>query len=263
MFSVKHILTFLFFLILFGRLAAQETDSAYVLTAVIYDESYRPVPACHVINLKSRQGSTSDTLGIFSIPVSGSDTLLIRNIAYKDVLVKADELLRLRSIRLIRMSYPLPEARVFPWGASYSDFSEAMLSMSNQQSLGEKFGLPRQDPNYVPWAMNEKEVKSAGLLFTSPVSFFYYNFSKRAKSERRAYWLEKNWENEEAFQQLLSSENLAPITGLSGEELSRFQNFLFRKMDCDSKCTELEVYSEIHALWDMYRELKERNMLEE
>ena len=135
------------------------------------------------------------------------------------------------------------------------------MEMPVQQSLGESLGLPKQDPNYVPMEMNEEAVKSAGLLFSSPISFFYQNFNKRAKSTRRAYWLARNWEKEEAFQKLLSGENLANITGLSGEELSAFQNYLFQYMKCDLHCDELEVYSEIHAHWDRYRELKDRGML--
>jgi hypothetical protein len=32
-----------------------------------------------------------------------------------------------------------------------------------------------------------------------------------------------------------------------------FQAFLYEKMECDFNCTEFQIYSEIHALWDLYR----------
>jgi hypothetical protein len=164
-------------------------------------------------------------------------------------------------IILRKRRYELEEAKIFEWGATYDDFREAFLQMPMQQALGASLGLPRQDPEKVPLEMDDQAVKSAGLLFTSPISFFYYNFNKNAKSARKVYWLKKNQEKNDQFEAIVSAENLSYITGLTGMKLEEFQFFLSRRMVCDFNCSELAIYKEIHGLWQVYQELEERGML--
>ena len=122
-------------------------------------------------------------------------------------------------------------------------------------------GLPQQDPEKVPLEMDEKAIKSPALLITSPVSFFYYNFNKHAKSARKVYWLEKNREKHKIFDGIINGDNLSDITSLSGPKLVEFQAFLLERMVCDFNCTELAIYKEIHGLWNVFQELDERGML--
>ena len=245
------------------RLLAQPADTLFHLSAIIYDDSYVPVSATHVINIGTNRGDVTDSLGIFRLAVRSSDTLLIRNIAFRDTLVPVMEMSQKRHVRLKRRRYELEEARIFEWGATYDDFREAFIDMPVQQTLGTALGLPQQDPEKVPVEMDEKAIKSAGLLLTSPISFFYYNFSKHAKSARKVYWLKKNQDKQDQFEAILSAENLSDITGLGGPALENFMIFLSRRMVCDMNCTELAIYSEIHGLWEVYQDLKERGMLEE
>lgn len=242
-------------------LKAQSADTLLDLTGIIYDESFSPVAATHVINLTTRQGDVSDTLGIFHLQVHMTDTLLIRNIAFKDTRVTAGRVVRERYVILQRIYYPLLEARIFNWGSTYEDFKNAVMDMPNPETLGESLDLPQQDPDYVPLEMNEKAVKSAGLLLTSPLTFFYQNFNKYAKSARKVYWMEKNQEKQEAFDQLISPENLQSITGLTGNKLLEFRSFILEKMVCNFSCTELAVYEEIYGLWAVFQELDARGML--
>jgi hypothetical protein len=244
------------------RLQAQVSDSLYMLLAVVYDESYVPVPATHVINMNSHQGDVTDTLGIFRLQVLSTDTLLIRNIAFHDTLVPVAHFRKNLPIRIKRRRYQLQEARIFTWGASYDDFRNALLNMEDQQSLGATLGLPQQDPGKVPLEMDEKAIKSAGLLLTSPISFFYYNFSKHAKSARKVYWLEKNETKQKHFDAIVGIESLTQITGLEGNSLLQFRAYLFSHMDCNFNCSELKLYEEIHSLWSLYQVLDERGMLE-
>jgi hypothetical protein len=159
------------------------------------------------------------------------------------------------------MAYALLEARIFEWGSSYDDFKEAMVDMPVQQTLGASMGLPTQDPEYVPLEMDEKAVKSAGLLLTSPITFFYQNFNKKAKTARKVFWMEKNKEKHEAFERIINAESLAGITGLAGPELLQFQSFVLERMVCGIHCTELAIYEEIFGLWTVFQELDERGML--
>lgn len=244
------------------HMLAQPADTLFDLSAIVYDETYVPVPATHVINMFTHQGYVTDSLGMFHIAVHPSDSLLIRNIVFRDTIVPVKAFQERRYIRLKRKSYPLEEAKIFQWGTTYDDFREALLGMPEQQTLGEALDLPQQNPDKVPLEMDENAVNSIGLLLTSPISYFYYNFNKQAKSARKVYWLKKNQEKQDQFDALVSAENLSEITGLTGPELQDFKFFLSQRMVCGIHCSELEVYSEIYRLWDLYKEFRERGMLD-
>ena len=254
-YSRKNPIAGILLILLAGYLNGQEPDSLFFLSGIIYNESFQPVPATHVINLNTHAGDVSDSLGIFRLPVHRGDTLLIRNIVYLDTLVPVDDLERERHITLRKAYYPLQEARIFEWGSTYEDFREAIVLMPNQQTLGESIGLPRQDPDYIPFDMNESLLKSPGFLLTSPISYIFYNLSRKEKSRRKIYWMNKNREKNEAFDAMVSPESISEITGLTGEALQDFLAYLFPRMSCNFKCAEMMIYSEIYGHWEVYQEL--------
>ncbi len=254
--SVRNILiAWLILITTLGHLSAQSKDSIINLTGIVYDENYFPVQASHVINLNTHQGGVTDSLGIFHLPVRESDTLLIRNIAFNDTLVPVSQLSVRKYVVVRRRYYDLQEARIFKWGSTYEDFRKAIIEMPEQQTLGESMGLPRQDPDYIPWDMNEELLQSAGFLLSSPVSYFYHRFNKHAQSARKVYWLQENQEKHKAFDKVVGGENISSITGLKGIELYDFQAFLDVRLVCGINCTELQLYTEIHALWEVYQQI--------
>lgn len=237
------------------HLSSQSIDSTMILSGIVYDEDFYPVPASHIINLNSHQGEVSDSLGIFNLPVKLTDTLLIRNIAFKDALVPVSQIFDQKFIIIKRKYYDLQEAKIFQWGSSYTDFKEAVVKMPNQQTLGESMGLPRQDPDYIPFEMNEEAIKSFGFLITTPISYLYHNFNKHARSARKVFWLQKNDAQHKVFNEILDRENISSITGLTGTDLQNFRTYLNGRLICDYRCTELQIYTEIHANWEIYQKL--------
>jgi len=240
------------------KLSAQVKDSIINLTGIVYDSNYIPVPASHVINLNTHQGEVTDSLGIFRIPVSNSDTLLILNIAYQDTWVPVSQITDKRYVIIERKFYQLQEAKIFDWGSSYIDFKEAMIEMPKQQTLGETMGLPMQDPDYIPYDMDEEALKSVGFLLTSPISYLYHNFNKQAQSARKVYWLKKNQAKHSLFDEIMGAENISNITDLTGKELQDFIVYLYQRLVCDFKCTEIQLYTEIHEWWKTYQRIGER-----
>lgn len=245
----------LFLLLIPALLPAQESDSVYRLTGTVYDDVYRPLAGTHVVNLNSHQGEVSDELGIFSMPVRTGDTLLFRNIVYRDTLVAVKGIGPARSIVLRKMFYELSGATIYPWGSSYGDFKRAVVTTPAPVTLSESLGLPRQDPFYVPFDMDEDLIKSTGFMLTSPVSYIYHNLSRREKNRRRAYWLQRDREEHEIFNEITGPENLARVSGLQGEELLAFMSWFYERLVCDHKCSELDIHKEVHALWGVYRDL--------
>ncbi len=115
-------------------------------------------------------------------------------------------------------------------------------------------GLPQQDPDAIPFDLDEKKLKCSGFFFSSPISYLYHNLSKYEKSRRKAYKLDKDRELIDAFEATLSSENIAKITDLKGKELEAFMIYLNSKLSCNYFCGEIELYSEILTIWKEYRE---------
>lgn len=222
------------------------------LSGIVYDHRYRPLPGTHIFNLSNQRGATCGALGIFRIPAAGSDTLLITNVAYRDTLVEAKRIFEKGYILLQRAYHELPVVQIFPWGASYDDFRKAVLEMPAQRALGESLGLPRAKPGHVPYEMDTLLIRSSGFALTSPLSYLYLNFSRKARSARKVYWLEKDRLKHEAFNELTSRENLSAITGLEGGELTSFIAYLEEHMSCDIHCSELAVLSEIFTLYKAY-----------
>jgi hypothetical protein len=253
----KILMTGQLLVLVHAAVIAQVPDSVFMLTGIICTESFQPVPATHVVNLNTHKGSVSDSLGIFRLPVHPGDTLLVRNIVYVDTLVPVASILAERHIRMRKATYPLQEVKIFEWGSTYNDFREAIIEMPNRQSLGESLGLPRQDPDHIPFDMDEEQLKSAGFLLHAPIYYFYYNFSRKERSRRKVYWINRDREKHEIFEAVTSPENISQITGLSGEALQGFLLFLFQKMACDFKCDEISIYSEIYDLWRVYQELEQ------
>ncbi len=92
-------------------------------------------------------------------------------------------------------------------------------------------------------------------MLTSPISYIYYNLNKREKNRRKLYWSGKNREKNEGFEAIVSSESISQITGLNGDNLLKFMAYMFERLVCDSKCSELKIYSEIYAHWEVFQQL--------
>jgi len=257
--GMKHAYTLsLMLLAAVNSFAAQASpvDSTQVVMATIYNDAWEPVAACHVMNLSKQAATTSNKLGIFRIQARPGDTLFIKNIAYREMLVPVSELMDHHYVILDWAHYALPEAKIFEWGNSYGDFREAVVGMPPQESLGEQLGWPRADPHKLPFHVDTEYLKSLGFALTKPVQYFYQNYNRHAKSVRRYYWMEKNQDKQELFDALTGKESLKEITSLEGEDLQAFQAFLYQQMACTCQCSELQIYEEIYALWNVWQSLR-------
>ncbi|MFC2089493.1 hypothetical protein ACFLT1_01860 [Bacteroidota bacterium] len=230
---------------------AQSSNLAYLFTGVVYDANYRPLPYTHVIASGTGQGDMTDTLGIFTLYIRASDKLSIFNITCHDTVVPVNKDMEYFSIHLRRKAYPLKEAKIFSWGSTYEEFMEAVKN-TEVEDIGEEMKLPQQDPDAIPFELDEKMIKSPRFFFSSPLSYLYYNLSEREKNVRKAYQLEKNASKIARFEYFLSGQKISEITGLEGKELQDFQLYLNQHIRCDFNCSELEILSEIYMHWEAY-----------
>ena len=94
-------------------LTARQPDSLMLVTGIVYNPAFQPLPASHVINLSTREGDITDSLGMFQLHAYPADTLLILNISYKDTMVTAARIRAQPQIRLQDRYYVLEEASSF------------------------------------------------------------------------------------------------------------------------------------------------------
>lgn len=240
-----------------GSLMAQDVGDAFQFTGLVYDLNFNPLPFTNVIAEGSMQGDMTDSLGIFIINVRDHDRLHFYNIAFEDTIIAIDAAQESFFVRLKPKIYELQEAKIFDWGNSYEDFKADVLEKSKIPALGERVGLPRQTPGIIPLEMNEKILKSSRFIFSSPLTYLYFNYSKRERSARKAFELEQNKERIEEFKALISPDNLQTLTGLKEKELKAFILYLNAQLTCDYRCTDIEILNEVFTIWENYKLLSQ------
>jgi hypothetical protein len=108
---------------------------------------------------------------------------------------------------------------------TYEKFKKGFMSVQVETEDYHVPGLPHIQPREVPLLRDENYLKSAGFALNSPVSFMYYNFSKREKNKRLYYQLVQNDKLKEMMNQRFNDTVMMKITGLSLEELDPFKDF--------------------------------------
>lgn len=234
---------------------SQEDSRTWLFTGTVYDEHFSPVPYTNVVAHGTGQGDMTDSMGIFSIYVRSTDKLSFYNISFHDTTVFVYASRSGIHVLMRRRVYDLPGAMIFSWGSTYQEFLAEVERQGVPEAMGEKLGLPRQDPGVIPFDMDEEKLKSAGFAVSSPVSFLYYNLSKREKGARRAFRLQKDQELIDRFNRVMGPANLQHVTGLMGDALEKFMIFLNQECSCDYHCDELQLTTELLQIWERYKEL--------
>jgi len=248
---------FLLILVFTGNFCfAQNPDSSVIIRGCICNETIIPLPFSHIINLRTGRGSISDTCGIFTLRVSGSDSILFRNIACHDMVIKAGDIQIADTIHLKIRLYALNEVKIFEWGSSYDDFKAKMKSMPVTGNLGEKLGLPHQTGNPVSNFRNPDVLRNPLYAYTNPVDFLYFNLNKKERSIRKVMEFKKNEHLINKFESVYNRSRISSLTGLAGEELDTFLIYLNIHFKCDFNCNEIQIVTEIYRHWENFRDAR-------
>lgn len=233
-------------------LFCQFTDTFFDIKGILYNSHFEAVKAAHIININSGHLAISDSLGVFLIKSRLHDSLLIKNITYRDTVIVVNNPIMVYTLMLSEKLHPIEEAKIFPWGSTFDDLKKAFLAMPEEENLQKKLGLPQADPDAIPFYLDEKKISSPAFAIHSPVSFLYYNLSRKEKSRRKLYKIERDRWRTEKFNAVFSRENVSGLTGLKGEALEEFWFYLNRKMKCGINCKELEILQEINEHFEKW-----------
>jgi hypothetical protein len=234
----------------------QNSDSLFRIDGFIYDESVIPLPYTHIINLNSGRGNTSGPFGNFSFNAERADSILFRNLAYKDLIIIANMIRPGDTVHMKIMLYPIREVKIFEWGSTYADFKAKMKSMPVTENLSEKLGLPQQHGNPIPNFRNTDVLKNPMFAYTNPIDFLYFNLNKKEQSIRKVLEFEQNKDLISRFESVYNRKNISTLTGLDGAELDAFMIYLNLKFQCDFNCSEIQVVEEVYKHWKDYRNIE-------
>ncbi len=253
----KISIIFLLFLICLGSfLAAQKNYTAKVYDGV----NYLPVPGANIYNLSTKKYVFTDKNGVFTIPVSLNDTLIISKSIYRQLMVIIHEgniNLENESYLLYFKAILLREVNVYALNPNYEGFKRDIASMKlpGVYEKLEGVGLTKEDFMNAEYATKGPNVLRNTPL-ASPITFLYNTFSKKAKMKQLYNEMVQYEDEVDKVQNKYNRELVSEITGLKGDMLMEFMMFCrFSYYDL-IRWTPDQVISSIKSKFDEYEYYK-------
>ncbi|HAN19928.1 MAG: hypothetical protein A2X13_11085 [Bacteroidetes bacterium GWC2_33_15] len=249
--TLKFIIPAILIITIESQLKAQEPDSMVMFYGQIVGEDSKPIALAHIINIDSKRGIVSDTLGFFKIHVKPNHILNLSAIGFEYTEYQIprtipDTIIR---ISLKRKFYEIPEVSISYLG-TYKDFEYKVVHLDlpdiniiNELVLKE---LPRIE-NPVPYEPT----------LGSPISLLYDMFSKEGKSRRKYNELKEREPAQLEIESKFNREIVKNITGLDGEELREFMDSCNFSDTFILNTSEYIIYSHILRNFEAFKKNKE------
>jgi hypothetical protein len=220
-----------FFLLFPFFLYGQERIS---LVGNIFDGvTFFPIEGANIYNFSSKKYSFSNKEGIFEIFVFKGDTLIFSKPVYKqEFLVITQEMIQNNqcNISLFYKAIVLKEVNVFTLPPTYEAFKKEFVNTNLSDFLKKFKGTSISEQERITY-----NSRSGGLLdlipgkvgqaVTSPITFFYDTFSKKAKMNRLYKEMVEKQEEVDNLPLKYNRELVTSLTGLEGEDLLDFMTF--------------------------------------
>jgi len=199
---MKRFAIICFLLFSFFGVNAQNDNFFKIKGTVIDCKLHRSVSSAHIINETSGFATATNTLGLFTIIGKIDDILKISEVGFKSkfLLISENFKIEIQEICLIEDTIVLQEVTVLPF-KSYPEFKNKLLSLKIEDNTYSISGITLKNPTTIHNLENEDYIKSLGFALSSPISYLYYNFSKREKSIRKYHKLENEKWNQYAIDQ--------------------------------------------------------------
>lgn len=244
-------------------LTAQDYKASVALKGQVVDSvSGTGIAYMQIFNESTRRFVISDTAGHFEIELKGTDTLVFTCLGYlgKVHIIHVSYTGKIQIIRLIPYIYPIEEVSISKY-RDYKQFQKEFLLVQPEQKL-EIAGLPKPKYRETPTMLDTNYLRSSEFLVFHPISFLYYNFSKEEKSKRKVYYLQRQQREQVLIDRKYNRELIEKITGLSGEEITKFMWFCNFSHQFLYEASELEIVQKVDEKYQEYKQLN-RNAGEE
>jgi len=161
-------------------------------------------------------------------------------------------------IQIRPRAYMLPEVIIHEL-ATYEQFRKRFIEIKLKDDHYYVPGLPRIKPRDVPLLYDEDYIKHPLFAISSPISFFYYNFSRREKNKRLYYKLVAADQLKLLADRKMNKAAIARITGIEEDDLDDFIEYCNLTPQMILNTTEYELYLYLSRKLRSYKLLKKSN----
>ncbi|OFX88351.1 MAG: hypothetical protein A2W99_07725 [Bacteroidetes bacterium GWF2_33_16] len=256
--TLKIICITIVFAFHFNQSFGQEnTTSRFLFSGQIITEGVRPVALAHIINVNSKTGMASDTLGYFKMWVSENDILNISAIGFEFIeyhvsLVHSDSLIE---IYLNRRAYEIPEVSISYFG-TYKDFEYKVLNFKiKDENIINELVLKE-----LPRVENPKPYEPT---LGSPISLLYDLLSHEGKSRRKYMALKEEEPLKLKIEAKYNREIVKNITGLEGQDLKEFMDTCNFSDSFILNTSEYSLYAEILKKFEGFKKTQKSSIVVE
>jgi hypothetical protein len=202
------------------------------LTGNVFDGiSFFPITEANIYNFSSKQYVFTDKAGNFEIFGKTGDTLIVSKPVYKqDFFILTQEMMEKKFID-IPIYYKvilLKEVNVFSLPASYEEFKRIFVNTSFSEFYKFLDGTTLSKEERTGYGNNNLLgllPGEVGKAATSPISFLYDKFSRKAKMERLYVEMSDKQDERDNFHLKYNRDLVSSLTRLNGTELLDFMTF--------------------------------------
>jgi len=230
--------------------SAQVPDSVEFLTGKVYDRyNERNVSYAHVVNQTNARGTISDSAGVFVLRASIGDTLFISAMGYQFDILHVRRISTDTSfmIEVVPRAYMLPEVVIHELN-TYEKFKERFVEI--QLDDGELIipGIPHLKPRAIPKLQDTNYIRNPLFALNSPISFLYYNLSRKEKNKRKYNQLVELDRIREIAMRRIDTSMIIQVTGIDSLEVAEFIRY------CDFQPMQVAVMND----YDLYQVIRRK-----
>ena len=242
----------------------------YARGRIIDDSTGKSIPFVHIYNESQRRGYISNEEGIFRIPVSKGDTLVLSSLGYlgKVVFISDSYILSVFTINLIPRVYEIDEVTVKAF-KSYEDFKDQFLSLKLPETdvtrLRDNLRLiagqeatsaaSQKKESDIYNSRTNTELVTVGIPILSREDKQRMNYVEVLKKEERQRVIEKKYNRGIIYQ----------VTQLSEDEITEFMGFCNFSENYLYKASPYDILVKIEEKFREFKKMKEsgRMLIEE
>jgi len=210
------------------------------------------IEGAHIVNISKNEIAISSQLGNFKIVGEKGDTLIVSNINYikRQFIVNTKDRI---SILLTPNLIQLDEVIVSNLPKTANDFRKKLIAMPMQDNgkflpYGMKPAKPRSE---IPPLYNRSLNSGVGYVITNPLKSITRKLSSEFQEKVKYYAIKADEDDKIKRDKKYNRELVASLTGLEGDQLSDFINYLKLENSFVDNSTQYEIVERIQ------KELKE------
>jgi len=221
-------------------------DRVFQLRGKVIDSENIPVSFAHIVNIRRKNKTITDSTGYFELPVIARDTLRITGIGFVTKYIGIEEaMLKDTSVRIIQLEkrvYDLPTVNVYElrWQIFKAEFMEQKV---------EEDKTAKRISNWMSNLVPSDELRMIFQAARGPGFTIPY----KSKAERSKKKVEKMEQKYAIISPKFNDKLITNLTGLKGKEIYKFLQFCNFSDDYLIQSSEYEIIEEILNKWETYQ----------